>query len=216
MAVILPYDATPLEQLAQHVQAVLHRSGVLGIPTETFYGLGVNPFDPTALSRLCTVKRRFEGTPILVLVSSPHDLSLFAEHVPTAASILIEVFWPGPLTILFPARATLPAAVTGGTGRVGIRLSSCQPLRALLERVGPLTGTSANRTGAVPAHTPGEMQDTLGQEVDLIVDAGPTPGGSPSTVVEVDAALRVVREGAIARDTIEAALRPRGFSLKKS
>ena len=69
------------------------------------------------------------------------------EHVPPAASLLIEVFWPGPLTILFPARASLPHALTAGTGLVGIRLSSCQPLCELLTRVGPLTGTSANRAG---------------------------------------------------------------------
>jgi tRNA A37 threonylcarbamoyladenosine synthetase subunit TsaC/SUA5/YrdC len=88
MAVILPYDATPLEQLAQHVQAVLHRSGVLGIPTETFYGLGVNPFDPTALSRLCTVKRRFEGTPIRLQVRARRRATSRSKDAETAPAVL--------------------------------------------------------------------------------------------------------------------------------
>jgi len=214
MAAIIPYGITPLMQLVQQVQLVLQRGGVVGIPTETFYGLGVNPFDPAALERLCAVKRRAEGTSILVLVSSVRELASFAEYVPPAASILMEAFWPGPLTILLPARASVPSAVTGGTGRVGIRLSSCEPLRALLERVGPLTGTSANRTGAAPAHTAYEVQDALGEDVDVIIDTGPTPGGMPSTVVEADDSLRVVREGVIPRGVIEAALRARGFSLK--
>jgi L-threonylcarbamoyladenylate synthase len=84
----------------------------------------------------------------------------------------------------------------------------------VLERVGPLTGTSANRTGAAPAWTPAAVQDALGDEVDAILDAGPTPGGLPSTVVEADDGIRIVREGAIRRAEIEAAVRERGFSLK--
>jgi L-threonylcarbamoyladenylate synthase len=87
-------------------------------------------------------------------------------------------------------------------------------LRELLEQVGPLTGTSANRAGASPAHTACEVEQAFGSGIDLIVDAGPTPGGLPSTVVEVDESLRIVREGVIPRNAIEAALRRRGFFLK--
>ena len=126
----------------------------------------------------------------------------------------METFWPGALTILFPARASVATAVTGGTGRVGVRLSPCQPLRELLDRVGPVTGTSANRTAAPPARTAQEVEEALGEGIDAIVDAGPTPGGLPSTVIEAGDELRIVREGAIGREIIEAALRSRGFSLK--
>lgn len=216
MAPIESYSPATVERLSRQVALVIQRSGLVAIPTETFYGLGVNPFDARAVDRLRAVKGREDAKPILVLVGSVNDLSSFVEHVPPVASILIEVFWPGPLTILFPARASLPLALTAGTGLVGIRLSSCQPLCELLTRVGPLTGTSANRAGAAPARTAETVQQALGDAVDLILDAGPTPGGLPSTVVHAHDSLRIVREGVIARSVIEARLQQRGFSLKSS
>src|SRR5262245_64453043 len=130
MAVILPYSATTLDALSPQIKEVLGRGGLAAIPTETFYGLGVNPFDPTALDRLCAVKGRGDGKPILVLLDSVRNLSSFAAEVPSAAAVLMEAFWPGPLTIVFPARSSVPAALTAGSGRIGIRLSSCQPLRS--------------------------------------------------------------------------------------
>lgn len=216
MAPIESYSSATVERLSRQVALVIQRSGLVAIPTETFYGLGVNPFDARAVDRLRAVKGREDAKPILVLVGSVNDLSSFVEHVPSVASILIEVFWPGPLTILFPARASLPLALTAGTGLVGVRLSSCQPLCELLTRVGPLTGTSANRAGAAPARTAEAVQQALGDAVDLILDAGPTPGGLPSTVVHAHDSLRIVREGVIARSVIEARLQQRGFSLKSS
>lgn len=216
MAPIESYSPSTVERLSRQVASVLQRSGLVAIPTETFYGLGVNPFDARALDRLRAVKGREDAKPILVLVASINDLSAFVEHVPPAASLLIEGFWPGPLTILFPARASLPRALTAGTGLVGMRLSSCRPLCELLTRVGPLTGTSANRAGAAPARTAEAVQQALGDAVDLIFDAGPTPGGLPSTVVDAHHSLRIVREGAIERSVIEARLHQRGFSLKNS
>lgn len=214
MAAIIPYSAMPLDALAQRVRPVLGRGGIVAIPTETFYGLGVNPFDHAALDRLSLVKRRADGKPILVLVASPQDLALFTDHIPSAALVLMETFWPGALTLLFPARSSVPRAITAGSGRAGVRVSSCRPLLQLLQQVGPLTGTSANRSGASPAQTARDVDRAFGSEIDLIIDAGPTPGGLPSTVVEADETLRIVREGVIPVTVIEAALHRRGFSLK--
>jgi L-threonylcarbamoyladenylate synthase len=216
MAPIESYSPSTVERLSRQVASVLQRSGLVAIPTETFYGLGVNPFDARAVDRLRAVKGREDAKPILVLVASINDLSAFVEDVPPAASLLIEGFWPGPLTILFPARASLPHALTAGTGLVGLRVSSCRPLCELLTRVGPLTGTSANRAGAAPARTAEAVQQAFGDAVDLILDAGPTPGGLPSTVVDAHHSLRIVREGAIERSVIEARLHQRGFSLNNS
>lgn len=216
MSLIIPYAATRLTELSAQLQPIIQEGGIVAVPTETFYGLGVNPFDTAALVRLTVVKGRPQGMPVLVLLASLRDVPLFAAHVPEAASMLMEAFWPGALTILVPAHSSVPRTVTGERGRVGLRLSSCQPLRQLLDRVGPLTGTSANRTGAAPALTAQEVQVTLGQDVDAILDAGPTPGGLPSTVVEADDALHIIREGAIPRAAIEAALLAGGFSLKQS
>jgi len=216
MAPIESYSPATVERLSRQVAVVIQRSGLVAIPSETFYGLGANPFDARAVDRVRAVKGREDAKAILVLVGSVNDLSSFVEDVPPVASMLIEVFWPGPLTILFPARPSLPLALTAGTGLVGIRLSSCRPLCELLTRVGPLTGTSANRAGAAPARTAEAVQQALGEAVDLILDAGPTPGGLPSTVVQAHDALRIVREGVIARSVIEATLQQRGFSLKSS
>lgn len=213
MAAIASYSASTLERLARRVKAVTQRGEVVAIPTETYYGLGVDPFNPKAVDRLLALKDREAGKPILVLIGSLDQLSSLVQEVPSAASSLIEAFWPGPLTIVFPARPSLPTSLTAGTGNVGVRLSSCRPLCELLERVGPLTGTSANRTGAPPAQTPEVVQETLRDEVELIVDCGPTPGGLPSTVVEARGSLRIIREGAIGRAALEALLQSRGFSL---
>ena len=216
MAAIASYSASTLERLARRVKAVTQRGEVVAIPTETYYGLGVDPFNPKAVDRLLALKDREAGKPILVLIGSLDQLSSLVQEVPSAASSLIETFWPGPLTIVFPARPSLPTSLTAGTGNVGVRLSSCRPLCELLERVGPLTGTSANRTGAPPAQTPEAVQETLHDEVELIVDCGPTPGGLPSTVVEACGSLRIIREGAIGRTALEALLQSRGFSLNTS
>jgi L-threonylcarbamoyladenylate synthase len=216
MAAIVSYSASALDGLSQRVKAVTQRGEVVAIPTETYYGLGVDPFNPEAVDRLLAVKGREAGKPILVLIGSLGQLSLLAQSVPSAASSLIEAFWPGPLTILFPARSSLPRNLTAGTGMVGVRLSSCRPLCELLQRIGPLTGTSANRTGAPPVQTPEAVQESLHDEVELIVDGGPTPGGLPSTVVEAVGSLRIIREGAIKRAALESLLRMRGFSLNAS
>jgi L-threonylcarbamoyladenylate synthase len=213
MASIISYCAAALEHLSEQVTPVVRRGGITAIPTETFYGLGVNPFDQTALARLCALKGRGEGQPILVLLGSLNEVQLFVEDVPPAASLLMDAFWPGPLTIVLPARSSVPHVLTAGTGRVGVRLSPCLPLRDVLNSVGPLTGTSANRSGAPPALTARQVQEVFGDHVDLIIDAGPTPGGLPSTVVDAGDRIFVVREGAVARSAIEAALRTRGFSL---
>jgi L-threonylcarbamoyladenylate synthase len=216
MAAIIAYSAATLDSLSHQVTSVIRRGGVVAIPTETYYGLGVDPFDEKAVARLLSVKEREPGKPILVLIGSLDQLESCVTEVPPAASVLIEAFWPGPLTLVFPVRPALPTNLSAGTGMVGMRLSSCRPLTDLLQRIGPLTGTSANRTGHPPARTAEAVQEHLHHAVDLIVDAGPTPGGLPSTVVEVQTTLRIIRAGAIAPAALDAALRKRGFFLNVS
>ena len=213
MATIERYEAPTLPALADRTSRVLGTSGLIALPTESFYGLGVVPFDEQALARLWQVKGRSEGKPILVLIGEESQLGPFVRSIPHAAHVLMTAFWPGPLTIVFPAAVGLSDAVTAGTGSVGIRLSAWQPLRDLLRRVGPVTGTSANREGAPPPRTAKEVQDSLGDALDLIIDAGPTPGGHPSTVIDVRGPIRIIRDGAIARGAIEAQLAAHGLHL---
>lgn len=214
MAVIQSIHSSSIDRICAAVKQVLQRSGVVAIPTETLYGLGVNPFDATAVTMLEHVKGGRDGKPILLLIGEQAQLDRLVPAVSPAASALMEAFWPGPLTLVMPAGKGFPPSITAGTGTVGVRWTSLPALQAILKHVGPLTGTSANRTGQAPVRTAGDVQAALGAEIDLIVDGGPTPGGLPSTVVDVREPVRIVREGAVDRAAISRALRARGFSLK--
>ena len=216
MATIERYATSTVPVLADLVRRVLGESGLIALPTESFYGLAVAPFDELALARLWQVKSRSEGKPILVLIGNGAQLTPFVRSIPPAATVLMNAFWPGPLTIVFPAAVELSDAVTAGTGSVGIRLSAWQPLVDLLCRVGPVTGTSANREGIPPPRTADEVQHSLGDVLDLIIDAGPTAGGRPSTVIDVQGPIRIVRDGAVERGAIAAQLAAHGLHLDEN
>lgn len=213
MASIEDYAASTVPVLADLVRRVLGESGLIALPTESFYGLAVAPFNEQALAKLWQIKGRSQGKPILVLIGDRSQLEPFVRSVPRAADVLMNAFWPGPLTIVFAAPHGLSNAVTAGTGSVGIRLSAWQPLVDLLRRVGPVTGTSANREGMPPPRTAEEVQYNLGDAVDLIIDAGPTPGGPPSTVIDVRGPIRIIRNGSIERAVIAARLADHGLHL---
>ncbi len=199
--------------LGETVGPVVHRGGIVALPTETFYGLGTDPFDVRAVERLLAIKGRPDNKPILVLIGERAQLTLLVREVSPCAALLMDHFWPGALTIVFPALPSLPLPLTAGTRTVGVRCTSCSPLARLLRAVGPLTGTSANRAGGVPARTAGEVQEALGQDIDLILDAGQTPGGLPSTIVEARDVVRLIREGAVSRQDLHTVLQPRGVTL---
>ena len=213
MAKLLPYTTDKNHRLFELATQTIARGGVLGLPTESYYGLGVNPFDPRAVDALLQIKGRPDGKPILVVIATRAQLSLLTESVSPTATALMDAFWPGPLTIVFPARPSLPTTITGETGRVGVRLTSCEPLRAILQETGPLTGTSANRSGASPSTTAAEVLAALGSDIDLVIDAGTTPGGPPSTVIDVQENVRIIREGAVTRQMLRNMLETHSISL---
>lgn len=213
MATIERYGPATVSALADGVRRVLGKGGLIALPTESFYGLAVAPSDEQALARLWQIKGRSKGKPILVLIGDLSQVRPLVQSIPPAATILMKAFWPGPLTIVFPSAIGLSDAVTAGTGSVGIRLSAWQPLCDLLHRVGPVTGTSANREGMPPPTTAEEVRSSLGDALDLIVDAGPTPGGRPSTVIDVRGSIRIIRDGAIDRNAIIARLVAHGLCL---
>lgn len=213
MTLIERYGVSTVSVLADRMRRVLGENGLIALPTESFYGLAVDPFNEQALARLWQIKGRSEGKPILVLIGEGAQLEPFVRNIPPAATVLMNAFWPGPLTIVFPAAIRLSDAVTARTRSVGIRLSAWQPLCDLLRRVGPVTGTSANREGMPPPTTAEEVRHYFGDALDLIVDAGPTPGGRPSTVIDVHGPIRIIRDGAIDRDAIVAELAAHGLYL---
>jgi L-threonylcarbamoyladenylate synthase len=180
-------------------RVVLERHGVMAAPTETFYALSVDPFQEDALARLFALKERAPGKPVLVLVSGADMLPQVVAAVPEAASRLMARFWPGPLTIIFPSRPHLPRLLTGGTGTIGVRQPRQELTGRLITALGhPITGTSANRAGCAPLVRAADVVQEFGDGVELILDAGPCPGGMPSTIVDVTgAAPRLVRAGAV-------------------
>lgn len=209
---LLPDDGSGMT--LQAAKEVIRRGGVLAIPTESFYALAASPWDAAAVRRVCAIKGRPEGKPILVLIADRTQLDgLIAERSP-AATVLIERFWPGPLTLIFTASQALPNVLTAGTGTIGIRQTAYPALLPLLRAIGPLTGTSANRSGQAPAQTAQEVQAALSGELDLILDAGPTPGGMPSTMVDTVGRVRILRSGPVTGREIESVLAGMGAMVE--
>ncbi len=187
------------EAFFAEARSVLRSRGVLALPTETFYALAVNPFDPAALARLFTLKARPTAKPVLVLIAGPEMLFQVAREAPAAAIPLMAAFWPGPLTLILPALDHLPRLLTGGTGTIGLRQPRQDLVCRLMATLGlPLTGTSANRSGQRSLTAAAEVAREFGDGVDLILEVGPCPGGLPSTIVDVTGVPpRLVRAGAI-------------------
>ncbi len=210
MATIEPWTDDSPARLSALVKSLLHTNRVVAFPTETFYGLGVDPFERRAVEQLLELKGSRDGKPILVLIGERKQLGLFTPALSPATEALIEACWPGPLTLVLPAAPSLPENLTGGSGSIGVRWTSHRRLAALLRVVGPMTGTSANRSGAAPANTAEEVEAALGAAVDLILDGGRTAGGLPSTVFDVRPPLRMIREGAVTRQMIQNVLEKRG------
>ena len=183
----------------EEARTVLKGNGVIAVPTETFYALAVNPFQAEALVRLFALKDRGPEKPVLVLVDGPEMLHQVVREIPGLARRLMEKFWPGPLSIIFPGLPHLPRRLTGGTGTIAVRQPRQELTCRLIAALGfPITGTSANRAGGRPLVRADEVAREFGDHLDLILEAGVCPGGLPSTIVDVTGALpRLVRAGAV-------------------
>lgn len=195
-----------LERRIAEAAAALRAGGVIAYPTETFYGLGALASLGPAVERLAGAKGRPDGKPLPLLAADLAQVAQVADLNPLAQR-LAAAFWPGPLTLVVPARPGLHPAITGGEATVGIRITS-SPVAAGLARAarGPLVSTSANLAGAPPAAAASDLDPALRARLDLVLDAGPTPGGLPSTVVAVEGGrLRLLRAGAVAAAAVEAA-----------
>jgi L-threonylcarbamoyladenylate synthase len=177
-------------------------------PTETFYALGADPFSNAALERLFAVKGR-DAARLVALIAADRDSAFsLASEVPPAARRLADLFWPGPLTLVLPARAGLPAQIAGPEHRVAVRVSPHPIARALTRALGrPITATSANLSGQPPARTLAEARAALGDKVKVFLEGGRLTASAPSTIVSVTAEQWIVmREGAIKERELAAAL----------
>lgn len=176
---------------------LLDRGGVAAIPTDTFYALACDPGSERGVSRVFAIKGRDDGKPLPVLFSSRDDLERLGVEVAPPLLRRFFALWPAPLTVVLALRA--PIAASRGSRTLALRIPGEERVGRLLEQVGPLTGTSANRSGHPPLDDPDDVARELGEEVDVVLDGGRTPGGQPSTLVDATVdPPRVLRAGAFA------------------
>jgi L-threonylcarbamoyladenylate synthase len=188
---------------------VLADGGIVVYPTETLYALGADACNAAALQRLIDLKVREAGKPVAVLIDGPTMLRDLAAEIPPPAELLMRRFWPGPLTLVLRARASVSPMLSGGGDGIGVRLSSHPLATALVRALGrPVTAPSANPAGMQPPMRVDEARAYFGTRVDYYLDGGPLRGEPASTVVDVRGALEVIREGAVPAEEICAALRP--------
>jgi L-threonylcarbamoyladenylate synthase len=198
---VSPHAPDP-DDIAQAVD-VLARGGIVAYPTDTFYGLAVDPRRDAAVERLFAAKSRVAGQALPLIAASLEQAKLAATFGDVEHRLAAQ-FWPGPLTLVLPARKGLSPQVTGTDLTIAVRVPAHDVARALASRFGfGITATSANRSGSPPAATGTEAADALDDAIDLVLDGGPAAGGLPSTIVEsTRTGLRLVRAGAVAWERV--------------
>ena len=189
-------DAAALE----HAAGIILDGGVVAVPTDTLYGLAADPFRADAVARVFAVKGRSTERALPLIAADTAQVVQFIGEFTPMARALASRFWPGPLTLLLAAPATLAPDVIGEAGRVGVRVPAHDVARALCRACGRvLTATSANVSGEPAPDNPDAVERTIGDRIDCLLDGGRTPGGPPSTIVDATGSTpRLVRSGAVA------------------
>ncbi len=203
------------EEVRRLASIIIARGGIVAFRTDTFYGLGVNPFDERALRSLNDLKGR-EAKPILVVISDRAQAERFVEAKSALFEILAVHYWPGALTIVEKARRELSIELTANTKTIGVRLPNDEQARDFVRACGgALTATSANIAGQSPARTALEVSHAFSNKLDLIADSGEARGGKPSTVIDISKGeARLIREGVVSRRELVQTLEAAGVKLK--
>jgi L-threonylcarbamoyladenylate synthase len=196
------------EKGRERAAKVIASGSVVAFRTDTFYGLGADPFNPDAVRRVNELKGR-DGKPILVVVSDSIEAERFIIKRSKIFEAVCARYWPGALTIVVNAKPEVPEELTAGSGTVGLRLPDTEATRSLIRACGgALTATSANLAGELPARTAQEVAHSFSQRLDLIVDGGTALVDKPSTILNLSGATPLIlREGAISRREVEETLR---------
>lgn len=189
---------------------VIERADLVVLPTDTVYGIACDPRNAEALERLYQAKGRAHTKALQVLLASVDDLDALGLTLPSPLDTLASTLLPGGLSLIAQADETCTLGTLADDRTQAIRVPDCEALHRILEVTGPLAASSANRSGEDAARTAEEAHAALGDAVDLVIDAGPAAAGEASTVVAADPAGRdgiaILREGAVSRDAIHAAL----------
>ncbi|MGB8958230.1 MAG: L-threonylcarbamoyladenylate synthase [Candidatus Aminicenantales bacterium] len=191
------------------IAAALLAGAVAAYPTETFYALGAAALSKRGIDRVFRLKKRDPSKPLSFVVSDMDMVRDVVSSLPPAFMVLAAEFWPGPLTVVLPAAAGFPERLLGPGRTIALRIPPPAWLRSLVREMSePLTATSANLSGERELADPAEVKTLFDGRIDFIVDAGPTPGGRPSTIVDLAGDRpRILREGAIPGIRIEELLR---------
>lgn len=194
-------DATALEQAG----ALLRAGEVVGIPTETVYGLAANALDPVAVARIFEAKGRPQDNPLIVHIADIESVKEIATEFPPQAQALAEAFWPGPLTIILPKQDRIPMVTSGGLNTIGIRFPAHPMAQAIIRAAGvPLAAPSANTSGRPSTTTAQHVIEDLNGKIAAVVDGGPCSVGVESTVVSLCGACpRLLRPGGISLEQLE-------------
>ncbi len=202
------------EAAVEAAALAVQQGELIVLPTDTVYGVGADAFDPVAVRGLLAAKGRGRNMPPPVLVSSATTLDALAVRVPGYARALVEEFWPGPLTLVCHQQSSLQWDLGDTRGTVAVRMPDDEIALAILERTGPLAVSSANKTGMPAATDADQAIEMLGEDVDVVVDGGTSPGGEASTIVDVTGSQgRVLRQGALSLEQLNAVLEPLGATL---
>ena len=199
----------PSSDMIHQAALIIHDGGVVVYPTRSLYGLGADIFNAKAVRRIYTIKKRPEHKPLSVLVKNRKALETLVKTVSTDASVLMERFWPGKVTLVLEASDIVPDYLTAGTGKIGVRCPGHPIASALVKATAhPITATSANLSGCAGCAYISQLDVSISATADLILDGGMLRGGVGSTVVDVTADYPVIlREGAITTRKILDALR---------
>jgi tRNA threonylcarbamoyl adenosine modification protein (Sua5/YciO/YrdC/YwlC family) len=196
----------PEASLVKYAADQIRAGEVLGMPTDTFYGLAADPFNLRAVDRVYDIKTRSRHKPLSLLIESVDQAEELAKKLPEEFYALARKFWPGPLTVIVKAGSRLPLKVTANTGNVALRVPNAKiPLAVVTAAAIPITATSANLSGAAECTTAEQVHDQLHGRISIIVDGGISPRDIPSTIIDLsdeEARWKIIREGAIAKEEI--------------
>jgi L-threonylcarbamoyladenylate synthase len=203
--VFVDREAPQRDAIQEAVMWIL-KGSVVAMPTDTLYGLAVDPFNRDAVARIFAAKGREPNRALPLIAADVAQVEAHLGVLTPMARKLAARFWPGPLTLVVAAPPALARDVTGGLGPVGVRVPADEIARAVCAGCGrPVTATSANLSGEPPTADPDIVERTLGDRVEFLLDTGPTRGGAPSTIVDVlNADPRLLRDGAIPWKEIQA------------
>ena len=193
---------------AETAADIIKNGGLVAIPTETVYGLGANGLDEDAVAKIFEAKGRPQDNPLILHVADIGDMQQFCHHIPMAAYALAQAFWPGPLTMVLPARTNVPRRTTGGLSTVGVRCPDCDVTRQIIRLAGvPIAAPSANISGKPSTTTAEHVLHDHDGKIAAVVDGGPSRVGVESTIVDLtDERPRLLRPGGIGPEELLAVL----------